>query len=76
MRFDVSVLAAISSMRAPARPLAANSFIATETMFARVPSGSYFRRLRSPVAAAPATALPTLESAISQPLGSAADTVD
>ena len=58
------LLAAISSIRAPDRPLSANSFIATEMIFSRVPSGSYFRRLPTVVA----SRRPSCASPMSQPL--------
>ena len=43
MRLLVRVRAAISSIRAPARPLLANSWVATSTMFSAVASGSLVR---------------------------------
>ena len=46
MRLEVFVFAAISSIRAPERPLAANSVIATARMFFRTPAGSCFQPLR------------------------------
>src|SRR5688500_11414373 len=43
MRLEKRVRAAISSMRAPASPLSANSSVAISTMFCLTPSGSWLR---------------------------------
>jgi len=48
MRLLDLVLAAISSMRAPASPYSANSAVATSMMFYCVPSGSCMRVPLSP----------------------------
>lgn len=48
MRLLVRVRAAISSMRAPAKPLLANSCVATSMMLSAVASGSLVRVVEAP----------------------------